>query len=122
MSTAASPSAFDKNNPFPATQTENRRISAVASQKETRHFVINIAGSGLGYKCGDSLGVFPTNEPATVDGVIHALGLDAHEVVQLPKSEEKLPLREALLHRFALNGPTLGFVKKNGREGDRCRA
>jgi sulfite reductase (NADPH) flavoprotein alpha-component len=112
MSTAASPSAFDKNNPFPATQTENRRISAVASQKETRHFVINIENSGLTYKCGDSLGVFPTNDADTVDALIKALGLDGHEVVQLPKSEEKLALREALKHRFAINGPTLGFVKK----------
>lgn len=112
MSTEATPSAFDKNNPFPAKQTENRRISSTASQKETRHFVIDIAGSGLTYKCGDSLGVFPTNEASTVDGVIAALGLNPHEIVQLPKSEEKLELRTALFTRFALNGPTLGFVKK----------
>lgn len=112
MSTEAPHSAFDKNNPFPAKQTENRRISSTASQKETRHFVIDIAGSGLSYKCGDSLGVFPTNEASTVDGVIAALGLNPHEIVQLPKSEEKIGLRTALLTRFALNGPTLGFLKK----------
>lgn len=112
MSTDAPHSAFDKNNPFSAKQTENRRISATSSQKETRHFIIDISGSGLTYKCGDSLGVFPTNDAAIVDAVIRALGFNPHEVVQLPKSEEKMEVRAALLSRFALNGPTLGFVKK----------
>lgn len=113
MSTAsAAPAAFDKNHPFPAKLTENRRISDVKSQKETRHFVINLDGSGLTYKCGDSLGVFPTNDAALVDAVLKAAGLDGADVVTLPKSEESLALRDALLSRFALNGPTLGFVKK----------
>ena len=112
MSTEAPHSAYDKNNPFPAKQTENRRISAVTSQKETRHFVIDLTGSGLTYKCGDSLGVFPTNDADIVDAVIKAKGFNPHEIVQLPKSDEKMELRKALLSRFALNGPTLGFLKK----------
>lgn len=104
--------AFDKNHPFPARLTENRRISAGLSQKETRHFVIDIAGSGLSYKCGDSLGVFPANDAGAVEALLRANGFDGDEVITLPKSEERLSLREALATRFSLNGPTLGFLKK----------
>ncbi len=104
--------AFDKNHPFPAKLTENRRISAQKSQKETRHFVVDMSGSGLTYKCGDSLGVFPTNDPAAVDALLRATRLDGAQSVKLPKSEEHMTLRDALLTRFALNGPALGFVRK----------
>ena len=58
------PSAYHKDNPFPARLTENRLLTKPGSAKGTRHFVVNIAGSGLRYKVGDSLGVFAANRVA----------------------------------------------------------
>ena len=68
------PAPYDKNNPFPASLVDRRRLSSPASQKDTRHFSVSLAGSGLTYTCGDSLGVFPTNNPASVAALLKAAG------------------------------------------------
>ncbi|HEY5079139.1 MAG TPA: sulfite reductase subunit alpha, partial [Opitutaceae bacterium] len=67
MSDPLPASVYSKDNPFPALVTENRMLNGPGSAKDTRHIVVNIAGSGLHYKAGDSVGVFPTNRPAEVD-------------------------------------------------------
>ena len=59
MSAPVDASAYSKDNPFPALLTENRILNKPGSHKETRHFVVSLSGSGLHYKAGDSLGVFP---------------------------------------------------------------
>lgn len=99
---------FDKDNPFHALITENRLLSKAGSQKETRHFVVNLAGSGLHYKAGDSLGVYPTNDPRDVAAVLQCLGAIGDEPVSpaMLKLHEPIALREALLSRLALNAPT----------------
>jgi sulfite reductase (NADPH) flavoprotein alpha-component len=99
---------YDKDNPFPALITENRLLSKEGSQKETRHFVVSLSGSGLHYKAGDSLGVYPTNDPRDVGAVLQCLGAIGDEPVSpaILKLHEPIALREALLTRLALNGPT----------------
>jgi len=107
--TAASDVAtFSKDNPFPAFITENRLLSKAGSLKETRHFVVSLAGSGLHYKAGDSLGVYPTNHPGDVEAIVQCLGAVGDEPVSLAlhKHHEPISLREALHTRLALNGPT----------------
>jgi sulfite reductase (NADPH) flavoprotein alpha-component len=106
--TTTEASTFNKDNPFPALITENRLLSKPASQKETRHFVVNLAGSGLHYKAGDSLGVYPTNHPGDVDAILQCLNAVGDEPVSpaLLKLHEPISLREALHTRLALNGPT----------------
>jgi len=99
---------YNKDNPFPAIITENRLLSQTVSQKETRHFVVSLAGSGLHYKAGDSLGVFPTNHPNDVTAILQSFGAVGDEPVQpaLLKLHEPIALREALHTRLALNAPT----------------
>ncbi|MFT3782246.1 MAG: sulfite reductase subunit alpha [Nibricoccus sp.] len=99
---------FNKDNPFPALLTENRLLSKSGSLKETRHFVVSLAGSGLTYKAGDSLGVYPTNHPGDVAAILEALGAIGDEPVSpaFLKLNEPIALREALLTRLALNVPS----------------
>ena len=103
--------AYDKNNPFPARLVDRRRLSSPASQKDTQHFSVSLAGSGLTYKCGDSLGVFPTNNPAAVAALLKAAGFTGDEAVTIPKDPAPIALREAWSKRVALNGPTYKFVQ-----------
>ena len=103
--------AYDKNNPFPARLIDRRRLSSPASQKDTQHFSVSLAGSGLTYKCGDSLGVFPTNNPAAVAALLKAAGFTGDEAVTIPKDPAPIALREAWAKRVALNGPTYKFVQ-----------
>jgi sulfite reductase (NADPH) flavoprotein alpha-component len=67
------PSARSREKPAEAVFLSRTRLNKPGSQKETWHIEIDIGGSGLEYRVGDSLGVFPKNEPALVDAVIAAL-------------------------------------------------
>lgn len=72
---------YSRKNPFPARLTGTRLLTAPGSGKETLHFEVSIAGSGLAYEVGDSLGVFPANDPVEVDAVLAASGLSGDEPV-----------------------------------------
>jgi sulfite reductase (NADPH) flavoprotein alpha-component len=99
MSAPAAPSAFSKDNPFPAKVTENRLLNKQGSAKETRHFVVSLAGSDLKYKAGDSLGVFPTNRPAEVAEIVERLGATGEELVSPAMLKLTTPIK---LHHAAL--------------------
>ena len=108
-----SEAAFSKDKPFPAKITENRLLNKPGSAKETRHFVVDISGSGLHYKAGDSLGVFPSNRATEVEEIIQRLGASGTEPV-LPamlKLATPITLREALTDRLALAKPTRRAVE-----------
>jgi sulfite reductase (NADPH) flavoprotein alpha-component len=51
------------------------RLNVKGSEKDTRHVVFDIAGSGLSYTPGDSFGIYPRNDPALADAVLAALGV-----------------------------------------------
>lgn len=102
---------YDKNNPFPATLMQRKRLSKEGSEKETFHFIIDISGSGMTYRTGDWLGVYPTNDPDSVDALLHALGFNGHEEVILPKMDKPLALRQALLHHLSLTEPSKKFLE-----------
>lgn len=105
MCAASVASLYTKDNPFPARLMENRLLTKPGSSKETRHIVVDITGSGLTHKPGDSLGVFPTNEPALVQEILDRLGARGDEPVTLAQGDVR-PLREALFGRLGLGHPT----------------
>ncbi len=111
MSDPAATSLFSKDNPFHAIVLENRLLNRPGSAKETRHFIISMAGSGLHYKAGDSLGVFPSNRAQEVDSIISVLGATGDEPVMLPKISAALSFREALTSKLALAEPTRRIVE-----------
>lgn len=111
---AAGPeAAFHKDRPFPARLSESRLLNKSGSAKETRHFVVDLRGSGLRYKAGDSLGVFPTNRPSEVAELLQRLGATGEEPVS--PAALKLPapaaLRSVLTERLALAKPTRRFLE-----------
>ncbi|MBX7123555.1 MAG: sulfite reductase subunit alpha [Opitutaceae bacterium] len=108
---AAVTSTYNKDHPFPARITENRLLSRPGSSKETRHFVVSLAGSGLHYKAGDSLGIYPTNRPSEVEAILKALGATGEEPIMLPKATDPMPFREALHTRLSLSDPTRKIVE-----------
>jgi sulfite reductase (NADPH) flavoprotein alpha-component len=102
-------SLYSRKNPFPAPHVVNRRLSGPASQKETRHHEISLAGSGLRYEVGDSLGVFASNEPGLVEDILSAIGADGGEAVTGIDGGTKT-LREALLRDFIITAPSKEFL------------
>jgi sulfite reductase (NADPH) flavoprotein alpha-component len=97
----ATPS-HSRKNPFLAELIGHERLTGPGSAKDTRHFVLSLAGSGLHYTPGDSLGAFGRNSPAVVDELLAWLEFDANAPVKGPAG---LPttLRQALLEDYTVN-------------------
>lgn len=112
MSEPSHDSLYSKENPFPAKVTANRLLSKPGSAKETRHIEVSLAGSGLHYKAGDSLGVFPVNRPSEVAEILERLGASGEELVSpaMLKLAAPIALRDALMSKLALAGPTGKFL------------
>ena len=102
---------YNKDQPFPSRLIESRLLNGPGSAKETRHFVVSIAGSGMHYKPGDSLGIFATNPTADVEEILGRLRADGSEKVELPRSTDRTSLREALTSRLSLSKPTRKAVE-----------
>jgi sulfite reductase (NADPH) flavoprotein alpha-component len=73
----ASAPGYSRDNPVFATFLARRRLNKPGSQKETWHIELDLTDSGLDYTVGDSLGVFPANDPALVEAVIASIGAPA---------------------------------------------
>jgi sulfite reductase (NADPH) flavoprotein alpha-component len=99
---SADPAAlYSRKNPFPAKLRTNRSLTGAGSAKDTRHFEIDLGGSGLAYEVGDSLGVFPTNNPALVEEILGVLGFSGDEPVADPNGNP-LSIREALTRSYVI--------------------
>ena len=101
----ATASAYTRSNPFPAHINARRLLTGPESDKETLHMELSLAGSGLHYECGDSLGIFPANDPELVDEILGAAGLDAGEKVDCADGTQA-SLKEVLLKRVSLRDPS----------------
>ena len=65
--------AVSRDNPVEATFLSRTLLNKPGSGKETWHIEFDIGATGLTYAAGDSLGVFPTNDPALVEAVLKAI-------------------------------------------------
>lgn len=80
----------------------NRLLTAVASDKEVRHYELDLTGSGISYAAGDSIAVHATNDPALVEQMLTALGVDGDQSVD----GHDVPLRVALTEQLEIRLPS----------------
>ncbi|MBM7366594.1 diflavin oxidoreductase [Gordonia hydrophobica] len=78
----------------------NDLLTAPESDKEVRHLVLDIEGSGLDYEPGDAVNVTPANEPALVAAIIDRLGVPSDTIIADRKGERTLA--NALTHGFEI--------------------
>jgi sulfite reductase (NADPH) flavoprotein alpha-component len=102
--------AYSRKNPFPGRLLVNRRLNSPDSEKDTRHFEISLEGSGLTYEVGDSMAVYPTNDPDLVDEILEALDAKGDEEIA---GNRGMPttLREGLLRDYSITQATPKFLK-----------
>ena len=105
-------SEYSRTNPFYAEVLENINLNGRGSNKETRHLELSLEGSGLVYEPGDSLGIYPTNDPALVDELIQTCGWNEEESVTVHKNGDTLPLKEALTSHFEITVLTKPLLQK----------
>ncbi len=101
---------YNRKNPFPATMTLNKILTAEDSSKETRHYEVSIAGSGLSYEAGDALCVIPTNCPELVADILKAIGCKGDE--DEPVNGELMTFSEALRTHFEIKLPSKELLKE----------
>ncbi|MDK7667634.1 assimilatory sulfite reductase (NADPH) flavoprotein subunit [Cytobacillus oceanisediminis] len=107
---APAESVYSRSNPFRAEVLENLNLNGRGSNKETRHLEISLEGSGLTYQPGDSLGVYPENDPELVDLLLAEMSWDPEETVRV--KEETVTLKEALTAHFEITVLTKPLVEK----------
>ncbi|HEX5508656.1 MAG TPA: sulfite reductase subunit alpha [Pseudolabrys sp.] len=93
----ASVRGYSRDNPVQASFLSRERLSKPGSAKDTWHVEIEIAESDVEYAVGDSLGIFPANDPALVDAVLEAL----HAPPDFPIADRTL--RDVLIDGVSLS-------------------
>ena len=63
-----------RENPSEVVFLSRRKLNSALSEKVTYHIEFDLAGSGLSYEAGDSLGLFAWNDPRLVDAIIALMG------------------------------------------------
>jgi len=99
-----------RDEPFAARVVASRLLSGPGSAKETRHYEIDLTGSGIGFNAGDSFGVVPCNPPYEVDGILQTLSVDPESPVTV--KGRTLALRGALARRLCLQSVSVELLRQ----------
>lgn len=94
-------SAYSLKNPCIARLKHAYDLTGAGAAKNTRHYEIDLCGSGLEFLPGDSLAVLPTNDPALVNLLLEALGFSGDEEVPNPKGGA-YNIRQALIETYSV--------------------
>lgn len=95
---------YHRDLPVQATLIESRRLSTPTAEKSTQHIAFRFV-EPLNYSPGDSLGVWPMNNPEEVELIIAILKGRGSDSVQLGTGDP-VNVRDALLWRRDLRLPT----------------
>ena len=105
----STPGTYNRKNPFPAKLSRTVVLTGPGSGKDTRHFEIDLSGSGIEYLPGDSLAVQPKNDPKIVEDIIEILKLNPEEIVGA--GDDAQTLRAALTSSYAITTPGTKLLK-----------
>jgi sulfite reductase (NADPH) flavoprotein alpha-component len=96
---------YGRDAPVPARLVSSAPLTGANAEKETRHVAFDLAGTGLRYAPGDSLGIWPQNNPDEVELLIAILRAKGSEAVTL-KNGAVVSAREALSRECDLRMPS----------------
>lgn len=105
-------SGYSRSNPYYAEVLDVINLNGQGSNKETLHVELSLEDSGISFEPGDSLGIFPNNDPDLVDLLVKELGFSPTESVSINKQGEVLAFREALLTYYEITVLTKPLLEK----------
>ena len=106
---------YGRDAPVPVRLVSSLPLTAAGAEKETRHVVLDLAGSGLQYAPGDSLGIWPRNNPDEVELLLAILKAKGSEAVTLADGGV-VSARDALSRESDLRNPTAALYELLARE------
>lgn len=65
----------ERHLPVEVALTANRPLTAPESDKEVRHYELDLRGSGITYQAGDSIAVHADNDPVLVEAILAHFGV-----------------------------------------------
>lgn len=102
---------YDRNHPFLAKLTERKTLNQPGSKKCTMHLSLDISGSHITYKVGDSIAVYAKNSEIVVQKTLGALGFEGSEKIQDPRKKDTLTLRDFLTERANISKVTKKWLQ-----------
>lgn len=103
----AAPQEYSRSQPFPAEILEQVELHGRDAGRSTRHVELSLAGSGLGWEPGDSLGVYAHNSGALVEQLLEATDWDPGTAL-----DDGLPLVDALVQRYEITVLTRPLLQR----------
>lgn len=97
---------FGRENPCNIKLLERVRLSGYGSEKDVYRLIFDVGD--LHYSCGDSLAVYPKNDPIEVVDVLKLLELDGKEKIQIKNLN--FSLYDALINKFCITHLTKRFL------------
>lgn len=120
---ALDPNAHSKSHPYYGRVVAIECLCTVkdaSKDKNTMRIEIDLGESGLEYTPGDALGIWPSNDPASVDELLDELDADGDTLVRVPSWHYKdaavkegattMSLRDALTRCYDLRSPKLELM------------
>lgn len=109
---------YHRTHPFPAKIKDRYQLTKNGSTKETYHVTLDIAGSGISYKVGDSFGIYAPNDPGIVDRILKGFKWDPQTPVSHPRSGHLFTLEEYLTSQANLSRVTTSLLHQFNLGGD----
>lgn len=102
---------ISRQTPAIGTIKERALLTKPGSTKCTYHIALGVQGVPLQFNVGDSLGIYPQNDPILVEHILHALRASAEVPIIDPKTKRQLTLKDFLTHKANLSRLTSSFLK-----------
>lgn len=100
--------SWNKNNPYYAEISENKLLSGSNSNKEIRHYEIELSNSEIEYDVGDTLNILPVNSKKLVQLILQRLNV---EKSYKPNGFNNT-IQFLLLNNFEISTPSKNFIEK----------
>ena len=97
-------SVYSRKNPLSAKILSKELLTSKIDEKKTWHIEIDLIGSGMEFTPGDSLAIFPENNPDLVNELLKLLNFTGNEIVPTP-SKIETDLRNALTKDYTITTP-----------------
>jgi len=103
------PPKHDRRNPFEAEVLDVAPLTVAPSASHVHHVELALEGSGLSWQPGDSLGLWPRNDPRLVDEIAEITAIDGSASVT--RGGETHPASDWLSTRLELTQLTRPFIE-----------
>ena len=99
---------WNKKKPYMAEISKNKILSGSGSNKEIRHYEIDLKDSGITYEVGDTLNVIPQNNQKLVNLILEKLHIDENFI----PSGENETMQNLLLKKYEISTPNKMLIEE----------